>query len=62
MVDAYQDPEETEINCDQKSVNDQMMPVSKTKYLNPRYLFINPASDFGREFYQDLLMEMQEQM
>ena len=30
--------------------------------LNPRYLFIDPNSDFGRNFYQDLLMEMQEQM
>ena len=30
--------------------------------MNPRYLFIDPDSDFGRNFYQDLLMEMQEQM
>ena len=30
--------------------------------LNPRYLFIDPSSEFGRSFYQDLLMEMQEQM
>ena len=29
--------------------------------LNPRYLFIDPDSDFGREFYADLLMEQQEQ-
>ena len=30
--------------------------------LNPRYLFIDPSSDFGRSFYKDLLMEQQEQM
>ena len=29
--------------------------------LNPRYLFIDQNSDFGRDFYHDLLMEQQEQ-
>ena len=30
--------------------------------MNPRYLFIDPTSSFGRVFYSDLLMEQQEQM
>ncbi len=29
--------------------------------MNPRYLFIDSDSDFGRVFYHDLLMEQQEQ-
>ena len=62
MTEAYCDPEKTEITQDQWSAPDQLMPVAGKKQMNPRYLFINPASEFGREFYQDLLMEMQEQM
>ena len=30
--------------------------------INPRYLFIDPTSSFGKTFYSDLLMEQQEQM
>lgn len=43
--------------------NRLQMPAVKVDpcRLNPRYLFIDPDSDFGKDFYHDLLMEQQEQ-
>ena len=55
---------ETEIEktVDPGTANERSETETKAARLNPRYLFIDPSSDFGRSFYQDLLMEMQEQM
>ncbi len=40
----------------------QMDPWPEVSRINPRLVFTNPDTFFGRDLYHDLLMEQQEQM
>ena len=62
MTDDFFHPGRVDDVDDQEPVIDRSGENTRAARLNPRLVFVNPDDYFGQSFYQDLLMEMQEQM
>ena len=61
MIDGHVIPHRSENTNTPAVGSDKSGKDTWSARLNPRLVFTDPDAFFGREFYQDLLMEQQEQ-